>query len=76
LGLDALGTSIAAVVFLLLAWVAWRLPRWLARRGGASVEETEAPTLAEAGLAPAADTAAPSPTGPPPMPSAAPAVSE
>jgi phosphomannomutase/phosphoglucomutase len=76
LGLDALGTSIAAVVFLLLAWVAWRLPRWLARRGGAPVEETEAPTLAEAGLAPAADTAAPSPTGPPPMPSAAPAVSE
>ncbi|MFX5161782.1 hypothetical protein ABTC82_19980, partial [Acinetobacter baumannii] len=40
LGLDALGTSIAAVVFLLLAWVAWRLPHWLARRGGAPVEET------------------------------------
>ncbi|MFC3552387.1 phosphomannomutase/phosphoglucomutase [Lysobacter cavernae] len=46
-GLDALGCFIAAGVFLLLTWLAWRAPRFKRRGGEEVAEEGEVQTLAE-----------------------------
>ncbi|HZH42864.1 MAG TPA: phosphomannomutase/phosphoglucomutase [Lysobacter sp.] len=68
LGLDAAASSIAAAVLLLLAYVAWRLPRRLARAGAPEEEHAPEPTLAEqAALAPVPHTA-PVPVAAAPMP--------